>query len=159
MKGKPEKVESIKEAEGHPVIIEILKILNDKTSPFFSVGCEKRMNKNGTQYWMRGFIEFSYNYVELVSDATSYFPLFFHFNKDSPEFLETNYVNYWFGINPVHFKKTDTHGFSCCVYITTAEFNDENSAYSCWSSGVKYLSDYLGTKEDFDLTPIYGKKS
>jgi len=157
MKGKPEKVDSIKEAQGHPALIEILKTLNAKESPFFSVGCEKHIEKKSAPYWVRGFVEFSYNHVELVSDASSYFPLFYHFNRISQEFLKTNLVTYWFGLNPATFTKVESPGFSCCVYITTADFQTEEEAYSSWSSGLSHLSEYLATQESFDLKPIYGK--
>ena len=55
--------------------------LNAPTTPFFTVGCEKAFGKNESGHWIGGYLEFAFNYAELVEDAAFYFKLFFLFNQ------------------------------------------------------------------------------
>ena len=160
LKGKLDKISKIHEAKDHKPMVDILSVLNRDESPFFSIGCEKAFNGGGRSHWVRGFFEFAYNYVEGVSDATNYFPIFFYFNKKVHGHLEQNGISYWFKLEGAHFKKADTPGYTCCIYITTDEFPTSEIAYSKWTAGIKVLSDHLETYSTQDnLTQIYGKKS
>ena len=63
---------------------EALARIADPKTAFFTMGCEKSFNPvTGGGFWAKGYIEFSYNYAQAISDAQNYFPLFFHFDTDS----------------------------------------------------------------------------
>src|SRR5690242_9980067 len=76
LKGHPERVGDIEEAKGIPSYQALLTALNASASPFFSVSCEKSFNSDEAGHWGSGFVEFAFNFPELVSDAGNYFALF-----------------------------------------------------------------------------------
>lgn len=143
LKGKDREIEEIPEAKGYPAIISILKSLNDHESPFFSVGCEKSINDSQNGHWAKGYIEFSFNYQELVSDAVQYFPLFFHFQRYSEDFLRNNEVQFHWELQAAQFVDAGLPGFTACVWVTTGLLQSESDARSLWELAVSELDSYL----------------
>jgi len=160
LKGKLNKCEKVQEASDNASIINILKILNRNESPFFSVGCEKSYNHDREGYWVKGYVEFAFNYENLVSDAARYFPLFFHFSKYIHEFISRNNVQFWWDLQPANFEKVPCMGFSACIWITTGLFPTALQAKEVWEQSVDMLSAYLeplGKPEK--MKPIYGSST
>jgi hypothetical protein len=143
LKGKLDKIANVQEAKDIACLQEILGVLNDDASPFFSVGCEKSFNVRSTGHWAKGYIEFAYNYKEPVSDARHYFPLFFQFTKSTAEYVEHHDVQYWWDLQPASFEAINCAGFSCCIWITTGMFAQAESARTEWEAAVRKLSDFL----------------
>ncbi|MDI1301005.1 MAG: hypothetical protein PSX71_03790 [bacterium] len=145
LKGRMAEAEEVPEAKGFAEIISILKSINEEASPFFSVGCEKSFNKSKDGYWAKGYIEFSFNYKELIIDAVQYFPLFFHFHRYVEDFANSNSVQFLWELQPAHFIEADVDGFTVCVWITTGELKTLDAARALWLSAVKSLEGYLLT--------------
>lgn len=157
LKGKPDKVDRVKEASDLPALIGILKSLNSSASPFFSVGCEKSFNESTGGLWAKGYVEFAFNYAKLVSDAAQYFPLFFHFNKDAAAFLGSNNVQFRWDLQPAKFEAIDLAGFSCCVWITTGRHSSLEATTEIFSDALGLLQSSLDRYgEPEGMIPIYG---
>ena len=155
LKGKLDKIGNIQEAKNSQCIQEILRTLNADDSPFFSVGCEKAFNEGPNGHWAKGYIEFAFNYSKLVTDATYYFPLFFHFNKHATDFLPHHDVQFWWDLQPANFVAAKCVGFSCCVWVTTGMIATSNGARNEWESAVTLLSSFLRAAKQSNADPIY----
>jgi len=81
LKSNPAEIEAIPEAQGITALKNALIALNAADSPFFTEGCKKAFGKNDSGHWVSGYLEFAFNYGELVADAAFYFKLFFPFNQ------------------------------------------------------------------------------
>lgn len=105
-----------------------------------------------------GYVQFAFNAVELVADATNYFELFFHFNErfagKDPLF------QYRWDVEPNQFEEVGTIGFSATVWITTADLQTPDDAWQHWSEALDELTDYLCEQRalPLQLKPIYGKR-
>jgi len=155
LKGNLDKIESIQEAEDSECIRRFLRSLNSGESPFFSVGCEKSFNQDTNGYWAKGYIEFAFNYRKLVSDATHYFPLFFHFNRYIADYIKERDVQFWWELQPARFKAANCDGFSCCIWITTGYFQSPDEARNIWESAISMLRVFVEGIMKPDAEPIY----
>ena len=137
----------------------ILRINNPKT-PFFTVGCEKAFNRELGQggseaFWAKGYLEFSFNYRDIVTDACNYFTLFFRFNKAvvSQKFDE----NVWFHweLDGASFLDGGCHGWTCCVWIQTGDCPSEAESKRVWHAALNFLATFLDGVEPVTLPTIY----
>jgi len=141
---------------------QALLALNAKETDLFTVGCEKSLNLNQTRHWKKGYLEFAYNYAEVVADAVPYFVLFFHFQQaaDTRKFIASNRIQFIWEIQGVRFTKISRDGFACCVWITTGEFETAAECERVWGEAVRLLTRYLAScrikkRPTSPLTPIY----
>lgn len=160
LKSDTSAIQAIHEVQDCPAFRDALVAINAPETPFFTVGCEKSLNRHEEQYWKRGFLEFSFNYPEVVTNATSYFGLFFQFSQSTEvrDFLAEHSIHLCWELQQCRFKKIDESGFTCCVWITT---NDHTTAAECeadWDEAVNHVARFVAA---FRLTrlppspPIY----
>jgi hypothetical protein len=143
LKRKPEELASIPEIQDNDSLRNALVVLNAYDSPFFTVGCEKACNKDATGDWMRGYLEFSFNYRELVADAQFYFKLFFDFNNWYWSQEQKNVILYEFELEGADFWEVSAAGFTMTVWITTTAFKTDQEAKNAWRWGLDTLVDFL----------------
>ena len=158
LKGKPQDISLIPEAKDNQHIIKALEIINDERIAFFSVGCEKAFNyKPEYGHWARGYIEFSYNAVELVKDARNYFGLFYQFNDAIWEHQFNLPVRFDWEFDRAIFTDADNQtGFSCAVWITTNDLQSAEDAKYVWQVSLDFLAGFLGQfGQQNDSTKIY----
>jgi hypothetical protein len=156
LKAVPEDVETIPEAQDNDSLKLALKRLNARRTPFFTVGCEKAYNKSQNGCWARGYLEFSFNYVEIAADPDYYFRIFFGFNQYVWEQQEQKTVQYHFELEPAHYMERNADGYTCSVWITTAEFPEDEQARSIWGSALDTLVGFLEqVPGERHLTAIY----
>jgi hypothetical protein len=139
--------------------LNALLVLNGPKSPFFTIGCEKACNKGDVGHWMKGYLEFSFNSIQLVADAQNYFALFYKFNECIQERekqnTSTDPVEYHFDLEAAQFLATSTVGFTLTVWITTSFFPEEEGAKRAWGEAVDILVNYLKTLQIGPSAPIY----
>jgi hypothetical protein len=155
LKGHLEQVADVEEARGVPCYGSLLEALNCARSPFFSIGCEKTFSSNKRGFWASGFIEFAFNYAELLGDASNYFSLFFHFNNDASAFIKANDIQFHWTIQPAHFTVNLCDGFTCAVWITTAQCATAKEARRQWDAGVACLSEFIVDTEPYVGAEMY----
>jgi hypothetical protein len=161
VKGNPEAIDAIAEIQDCRSLRDALQALNAPETQFFTVGCEKALNEHDGKFWKRGYLEFSFNYAELVRDAVSYFMLFFHFNQAPPirEFLPKQSVQFAWELQGCRFKKAGVGGFTCCVWITTGDYPTAPACEAAWDEAVDLLAGFLLHFKFSDLppsAPMYG---
>jgi hypothetical protein len=164
LKGDTSAIQTISEAQDCSAFRDALVALNAPETPFFTVGCEKSLNTYGGKFWKKGYLEFSFNYAELVSDATSYFTLFFHFNRAEPlrELLSRHSIRFCWELQQCRFKKVNVGGFTCCIWITTGDYSTAGECEMVWDDAVRHITGFLVASRISKLPPsprIYGPNS
>jgi hypothetical protein len=156
LKSDPSAIETIPEIQDCPALREALVALNAPDTPFFTVGCEKRLNRNKGSYWRKGYLEFSFNYAEWIGDASSYFPVFFHFHHSEPvrQFLSKQSIELCWELQPVRFEKIDKPGFTCCVWITTGSYPTAAKCKAVWDEAVRHVTGFLMSVRPANLRSV-----
>jgi hypothetical protein len=92
---------------------------------------------------MRGFLELSFNFVELVINAQSYFKLFFDFNHWFWEQTEEATVELHFQLEGASFVNLRVNGFTIVVWITTVILPTAEDAQKAWAWALDTLITFL----------------
>jgi hypothetical protein len=143
LKGHTDDVALIPEAQDNSALRNALLALNGQATPFFTLGCEKSCNQDKSGYWMRGFLELSFNYTELVLDAQRYFKLFFDFNHWFWEQAQEATVEYHFQLEGASFMNISVNGFTVVVWITTVLVPTAEDAQKAWAWALDTLVTFL----------------
>ena len=156
VKGRPKEAEAIPELQHNDALKSAILRLNETTTPFFTIGCESKMNNEGGVWWMRGYIEFAFNYPQLVTDAQNYFKLFYDFNFSVFDSKLDEPVQFSWELEGAAFRDNiRCDGFSVTVWITTKDLPDERQTRGAWERAVLFLTDFLKRQPPIRLPMIY----
>jgi hypothetical protein len=72
LKGRLHDVETIPEAIDDAALRQALSKLNHENTGIFTIGCVSGLVRDQHGHRMTGYIEFTFNYVELIGDAGNY---------------------------------------------------------------------------------------
>lgn len=155
VKGRPAEAAAIPEAQDNEPMKNALIAINDSSTALFTAGCEKSFNHDSEGHWARGYIEVSYNYLELLSDAQHYFKLFFDFNNRVRRMRFDVPVQYHWELEAAVFTDISwqTSGFTAGVWITTAFFESRTEVEKAWAQGVDFLTEYFKEIKAFPEQP------
>lgn len=158
LKGKPDAdARAIVEVSDLPCLADAVVAINLPETSFFTVGCEKAFNQEGDSFWMRGYIEFCFDYVNLAGDAAAYFVAFFHFSEFVRERGFNEPVQFHWELQSCSFLDAEREmGFACTVWITTANGPSEPVVRTAWCSAVTLLAEYLRGLSMHGARRIYG---
>ena len=138
LRSNPEEIEVIPEAQNVPALKNALRVLNAPESPFFTIGCEKALQKNDLGYQVNGYLEFAFNYCELVADAQFYFKLFFDFNQWYWS-QQQQAVQFVFELEGAQFLDANVAGLTMSVWIATSSLPTEELARSTWEAAIDLI--------------------
>jgi len=146
LKGHTEDAGLVPEILDNTALRNAVITLNDPSTPFFTIGCAKSCNREDSGYWMKGYLEFSFNYIEFASDARYYFELFFHFNDWFRQQFQRAMVGYHFELEGAIFTdKSSAHGFTSTVWIRTLTLATEEETKGAWAWALNLLVEFLKT--------------
>jgi hypothetical protein len=145
LKGKPAEAALIPEVQDNEPMKNALLAINESGTAFFTAGCEKSFNDDPDGHWAKGYIEVSFNYINLASDAQSYFKLFFDFNNRVAKNRFEAPVRYHWELEGAVFLDIswETVGFTVGIWITTALLESRAEVESVWAQAVDFLTEYL----------------
>lgn len=143
LKSNPAEIIAIPEAQGITALMNALIALNAADSPFFTVGCEKAFGKSDSGHWINGYLEFAFNYCELVSDAAVYFKLFFLFNQWYSEQKQQVNVQYHFELEGADFLDANVSGFTITAWISAGTYPTKEFAQTAWEGALDTLVTFL----------------
>jgi hypothetical protein len=158
LKTNPAEIAVIPEIQGITALENAIIALNAPDSPFFTVGCEKASGKIDSGHWMRGYLEFAFNYSELVTNAEFYFKLFFLFNQWDWNQRPQIGVQYNFELEGAAFLAADVSGFTITAWISAGAYPTEELARTAWEGAVDMLVTFLSQHPiptDGQYTKIY----
>lgn len=122
----------------------------------FSVGCLSAPVKDDKGQLITGYIEFCRNSKALSSDASTYFPIFFHFGKALHANQFAMSIKFDWELQPAMFTDHGSHiGFTCAVFINTCYFSTPEGARSAWNEAVEVLGKYLMSVPADDEDALY----
>jgi hypothetical protein len=145
LKGSEDPAASVPEAKDNAAIMRAINLLNANETHFFTIGCEKALNKNPDgSFFMKGFLEFSYNYREAIADPQAYFRLFLEFDEllrmQTPPYLRGHF--YWV-MEQNRFLDVSRSGYSLVTWLTTEDRPSGEEASSWWERALNLQTDYL----------------
>lgn len=155
LKGRPKDVAAIPAVQESEALKLALAKINDSSTPFFTVACKKVLNNRAGKFWTRGYLEFAINYPELALESPNYYLLFEQFNRHVHDANLDLPVDFNFELQPTEFRGKKASGYTACVWITTAEFPNDEGAHKIWNMSVSFLADFLKSFEKPDLPAIY----
>lgn len=155
LKGKPEEAVLINEVQDEEHFRNALVAINGLDTPFFTVGCEKSFNEHPKGYWARGYLEFAFNYCDLVEDAQYYFKLFFDFTHYVWKNQFNEHVQYHFELEGAHFFKGDCDGYTVAVWINVSVLPTEEEVKEVWGKAVDLLTAFLTSHHVQPLPAMY----
>ncbi len=155
LKGRPEEAEAVPATRDSAALKNALVKINAGTTPFFTVACRMSCNGQPGNYWVRGYLEFSFNYTDIAKDSPNYFLLFEQFNRYVREATFDLPVDFNFELSNARFTNVPFDGHTACTWITTSEFPAMDAALMVWNQSVGLLADFLGTFEKPPLPAIY----
>jgi len=148
-------IDNIPEANDDMALKSALHKMNDEKTGIFTIGCVSSPVSDTNGHRISGYIEFAFNYVELVADAQNYFPLFFHFNKWLKNHGMIDDVKFDWELEGAHFFEKNCDGLTCSVIVNIRYCECEEKAQELWKSAICILSDYLETIPIQPCTKIY----
>jgi hypothetical protein len=155
LKGRLHDIATIPEANEDVALKQALSKLNEKNTGIFTIGCLSGPVRDQHGHRMTGYIEFAFNYVELVVDARNYFPIFFDFNKRLTQHGMIDDVRFDWELEGAHFFEADCDGFTCAITVNTRYCKSGEEARGLWDSAICILSTYLGEVPILPYTRIY----
>jgi hypothetical protein len=155
LKGRPDAVETIPATKDSAALRHALAKVNDSATPFFTVACRMSTNNLPESCWVRGYLEFSFNYLDIAKDSPNYYLLFEQFNRYVREAGFDLPVDFNFELQKANYAELPADGHTACVWITTAEFPTMDGARMVWNQSVGLLADFLGNFENPSLPAIY----
>lgn len=155
LKGRPDEAATIPEVHDSDALKNALVKINNNATPFFTVGCALSINSEPGGFWAKGYLEFSFNYIEIAKDSPNYFLLFEQFNKYIRASGFNLPVDFNFQLEEANFPAIAADGHTASVWITTAEFPARDDAQKTWNQSIGLLADFLGSFEKLPLTAIY----
>lgn len=155
LKGRADLIGEVEEAKEVPCYQALLQALNAPESPFFSVACEQAFCGDESGHWASGYVEFAFNFADLVADASNYFALFYHFNYDASAFVSSHDAQFHWIVQPARFAAGPCDGFTCAVWFTTAQFATAPEARAEWDAAVDCFSTFVRSASPHQGPTIY----
>lgn len=155
LKNRPDEAKLIAEVQDDEQLKQALIDINDQSTSFFTIGCEKVFEKNDYGFFGSGFIEIGFNYKEMVVQPDNYFRLFMHFTNELSAKPLPGQIRYEWEIEPAHFSDVSHDGYSVAVWMLCGLYPDIEQAKSGWGEAVTFLANFLKSTQTFNLTKIY----
>jgi hypothetical protein len=154
VKGNTSELLKIPELAKDSSLYELAKHINELHTGLFTVGCVSGQVADQNGYRNSGYIEFAINSKSTAADATSYFPIFFHFDRSLAENKIALKVAYNWELQPAVFTESENAcAYTCCVTINTHYSLSRETANQVWTEALSMLGEYLATvpimAEDF----------
>ncbi|WP_140727991.1 hypothetical protein [Pseudomonas sp. Hp2] len=144
VKGDEAALRAIPELTRDPALLDLVLAVNAKETGLFSVGCVSGPVDDERGHRDSGYIEFAINSKSAISDATSYFPLFFHFDRFLYEAKFSAPVSFNWELEGATFLECGSaSGFTCAIIINTDYSATREEATHIWSESLGALAYFL----------------
>lgn len=155
LKGKPERLAEVPELADDEPLADLVASLNETRSAFATVGCVSAPVDEEQGHRVSGYIEFAFDSAEKVADATSYFPVFFHFDRALHRMKFDDQVHFHWELMGASFRRTGTEGFTMTVTVNTGWYPSADEARIAWANGLDFLGGFLQQVPHEGDTPIF----
>jgi hypothetical protein len=136
-------------------LLRLVRILNEPETIFFTVGSTSGDVHDERGYRRAGYVDFALNSREHVAKASSYFPLFFEFDRYLATRASTCQVAYDWELMEASFLDIGIEGFTCTVFVNTYYVPTRAQARKFWVDSIGFLSTFLSRYRGMQLDHIY----
>jgi hypothetical protein len=144
VKGDEAALRAIPELTKDPALLELALAINGPQTGLFSVGCVSGPIDDENGHRDCGYIEFVINSKSAISDAKSYFPIFFHFDRFLHEAKFSTPTSFNWELEGVTFTESeDASGFTCAIFINTGYSPTREEATHIWTKSLGALAYFL----------------
>ncbi len=143
LKSKDANEEEIPELEDNSDLKYLINSINSPSSGLFSIGCLSSPVEENSKFRHTGYVEFCINSRNFISDATNYFPLFFHFDKALHEGDFSEEIKFDWVLMMASFFEKNIDGFTCSIYINTNWNDSASGAKTQWGIAAVFIANYL----------------
>jgi hypothetical protein len=155
LKGHPDRINSIPELAQDEALRDLVTMLNDGSSAFGTVGCVSAPVTEEQGHRVSGYVEFAFDSAEAISDAGTYFPIFFHFDKALHTLKFDDKVHFHWELMGAIFRHTDAGGFTMTVTVNTGWYDTRDEAATAWANGLDFLAMVLRQVPATGGAPIF----
>jgi hypothetical protein len=140
LKGRVEQVSEITETHDDPALGDFLRLVNDNSTGFFTVGCVSGKVEDESGHRMSGYVEVSFNDRQLVGDACNYFKVFWKFVRSLQAQNFGERVQVCWEIIGATFLDAKCDGVTARIVVNTHYMPESAAAYECWKKTLAALS-------------------
>lgn len=137
-------LEEIPELARDPALRELVRTVNGPSTGLLTIGCVSAPIRDESGHRMSGYVEFAFNSKIMVSDATHYFPIFFHFDNALRN-SALDQIHFYWELMGADFLEENFSGFTISVTVNTGHFATPHAATECWKTGIDFLGLYLNS--------------
>ncbi len=155
-----ERISAVAEVVDSEPLRSALVLINERGTPFFTIGCEKDITEEDAGWRMGGYIEFAFNYPELARDAASYFPVYFHFDRVLKEQDLSVPVQFQWELARAKFlDASGAVGYTAIVWVRTGNAPSRDELLEVWAAAVDVFAHFLATYPTHGQQAIYPRAS
>lgn len=156
LRTNPRDIDSVPELAANLALKRLVETMNAPGRGLFTIGCESGpVPDQGKGYRHTGYVEFALNSRSAVADASSYFPVFFHFDRFLHVNTCTDGVKFDWELMGANFSDVGIGGFTCTIYINTPLVAAADDARAMWDSALEALAEYFEACGREAVDPIY----
>lgn len=145
LKSKPELLVSIPELSRDRALMDLVCAINLEETGLFSVGCVSDQTKDESGFRDSGYVEICINSASAISDARSYFTLWFHFENLLHQSAFNARVAFDWELELATFYEIDVTGFTCSIFVNTDYSKTKEEADANWSAALAILAKFLSS--------------
>lgn len=156
LKGALHLIDEVPELKSDSALRELALAVNQPSTGLLSVGCVGGSVEEQGKHRYSGYFEFAFNSRDGISDASNYFPAFFHFDRMMQSLSNVPPVLYHWELIPCTFvERGHPSGYSCAVTVNTHWRDSAAEARADWEMSLAYLAQLLGQIPPFGPDSIY----
>lgn len=143
LKSRPDLATKIVEAMGLPSLLSLVLFFSEKTSPYFSIGCEKAVwiEDNG-RYAARGYIEFAFNYRKLAH-RQNYKSLYENFTATTRKAKIGGLSSFEWRVSPVSIDAAGIIIESCTIWTKVTDQITKELALKHYDKSMRFIEKYF----------------
>lgn len=143
LKGQPELVEVITEANGVSGLKRLLRLFATPKSPFFSVGCDSgTWKQDDGRYAGSCYIEFSFNY-SILANRQNYHSIHQAFEGRLISAKVDGLVLFDWRVAPIEVPWIQAGMSSCSIWARVESLRDKTSALKACGKSMDMLADFF----------------
>lgn len=145
LKRKPELIEGIPELQDTPVLMALVRELNNPRSIVRSLSCEKALSKSADPVFCRkltSFVRISFEILAWNLAKDNYQILFEQFADSAMPEMLSDLICIEFEVDPASFNDHQKHGWALTIWNSGFGRTDKE-ATSNWATGVRLVEQFF----------------
>lgn len=144
VKGDDAALHAIPELAKDSALLALALAINSPQTGLFSIGCVSGPVDDERGHRDCGYIEFAINSKSAISDARSYFSIFFHFDRFLNDVKFSAPTSFNWELEGATFTESgDSSGFTCAIFINTGYSPTREEATNIWTESLEALAHFL----------------